>query len=296
MLKTALMTALALIAFAGNSVLNRLALGEDAVDAAGFTSIRLASGVLMLWAILAFRKLSDTSKKPLSRGRWFASLMLFVYALGFSYAYLSLDTGMGALILFGMVQITMITSGIIQGNTLNKTEWFGTLLAFAGFTYLMIPGASAPSFTGFLLMAFAGIAWGFYTLAGKRSSDALGDTAYNFLRTSPLVILLVVISLNDIQLTARGVILACVSGALTSGVGYALWYAALRNLSALQAAVLQLLVPVLATLGGLIFANESLSLRLILASALILTGIFLVIVGKTTFAQYIGRRKTHSDE
>ncbi|MDM3871743.1 DMT family transporter [Porticoccus sp. W117] len=277
-MKIALYTCLALIAFAGNSVLCRLALEDAAMDAGSFTAIRLLSGLAVLLVILKLVKPSAGVTQ--SKGSWKAAFFLFVYALAFSFAYLSLETGVGALILFGAVQITMILVSLASGYRLHGLEWLGVLVAFAGFVYLVLPDLATPTFTGFVLMAVSGIAWGFYTLAGKNSENPLADTAYNFLRCMPLVVVLVALTYQEAALSPRGVLLAVVSGGVTSGIGYAIWYAAMGGLSALQAAVLQLLVPVLAAAGGVVFASEGISLRLLLSSALVLGGILVVILGK----------------
>lgn len=287
--KTILYTFLALVAFAANSVLCRLALemrvDGPAIDAGSFTAIRLASGIVALLVILQLTKGSlkgdsDTTAK----GSWFAAAMLFIYAAGFSYAYISLETGTGALILFGVVQMTMIAVSIYSGNKLHYSEWIGVSLAFFGFVYLMLPGVSAPSLQGLVLMTLSGIAWGYYTLAGKGSSNPLGDTSFNFLRTLPLVLLLVVFNLDSIYLTDQGIYLAIASGAITSGMGYTIWYVALRSLQTMQAAVLQLSVPVIAALGGVIFVDELLTPRVIVSALLILGGILLVVIGKKVLA------------
>ena len=282
-MNTLIYTALALLAFAGNSILCRLALANGEIDAASFTSIRLLSGIVVLALIL---KLSAKPGKVAASGSWKASFMLFVYAVSFSYAYLSLDTGMGALILFACVQITMILMGVLSGNTLRRTEGLGVVTAFSGFVYLVLPGVSAPSLTGFLLMALAGISWAFYTLAGKTSSQPLADTASNFLRTLPLLLLLFAVSVQYASLSLTGVLMAVLSGGLASGVGYTIWYAALGGLSTVQAAVVQLLVPVLAAIGGVLFADEIFSARLLIASCVILGGILIVILGRYYSERY----------
>lgn len=286
-MKTALLTFLALLAFAGNSVLCRLALNGPVIDAASFTWIRLLSGAVTLLAILAITHLrqNPTKSSPIpdssaTKGSWGASFMLFVYALCFSYAYISLETGTGALILFAAVQITMIGISLFRGHKLHLIEALGTAITFAGFVYLMSPGVSAPALSGLVLMSLAGIAWGIYTLAGKSSANPLSDTAYNFARTTPMLLVVIALSTRDSQLSFEGIWLAVVSGALTSGLGYTIWYLALRGLTALQAAVVQLLVPVIAAFGGVVFASESPSFRLMLASALVIGGILLVILGK----------------
>lgn len=280
--KTFTYTVLALIAFAANSVLCRLALGTDTIDAPSFTAIRLLSGIITLFLILQLR---NNNKSPGSKGSWVSGGMLFLYAVTFSYAYITLDTATGALILFGTVQLTMIMVSLYSGQKLHFTEWLGVFMAFAGFVYLVLPGITTPSVTGFLLMTVAGIAWGFYTLNGRGSMDPLADTFWNFYRTLPLVIVLVIITVQNSSLSSEGVLLAILSGAVASGMGYAIWYSALKGLSITQAAVVQLAVPVIAAFGGVLFVNEAISLRLILSAAMILGGILLVILGRNYFKQ-----------
>ncbi len=260
----------------------RLALGEETIDAASFTVIRLLSGVVILAVIVLGR---NAGKPVASKGSWLASLMLFAYAVTFSYAYISLDTGTGALILFGSVQITMILLSLISGNRLHRMEWLGVVLAFAGFIYLVLPRLSTPSLSGFMLMTVAGIAWGLYTLRGRGSTQPLNDTAYNFARTLPFLLLLFAFTYQNAELSQRGVMLAVLSGALASGLGYAIWYAALAGLSATQAAVIQLLVPVIAAIGGVIFADEVITLRLLLSSMMVLGGIMMVILTRFYLVQ-----------
>jgi drug/metabolite transporter (DMT)-like permease len=279
-MKTILFTTLALLAFAGNSILCRFALGENSIDAASFTSIRLISGVGVLFFIL---KLVQPKGTPPSKGSWRASLVWFVYAIAFSYAYLWLDTGIGALILFASVQITMIVAGMYLGHKLHWVEWIGVVVSFFGFVYLVFPELTSPSLIGFILMALAGIAWGFYSLSGKNSTSPLSDTAYNFMRTLPLVLVLMAFTIQDINLTKQGIILAIISGGITSGIGYSLWYLALGGLTAIQAAVVQLLVPVLAGLGGILFADEILTSRLLMSAIIILSGILTVILSKSCY-------------
>ncbi|WP_422138144.1 DMT family transporter [Endozoicomonas sp. ALC020] len=211
--------------------------------------------------------------------------MLFLYAIAFSFAYLSLNTGTGALILFASVQITIIVAELVTGKKLLPVEWLGAFIAFLGFVYLVIPGLSTPSLTGFILMTVSGVAWGFYTLAGRGSQNPLGDTTYNFVRTLPFVLILGLVSIQDSRLSTEGVILAVVSGGVTSGIGYMIWYIALAGLSGTQSAVVQLLVPVIAAIGGVLFTNETLSMRLVLSSLMILGGILTLISGKHFFVQ-----------
>jgi len=278
--KTIICTCFSLFAFAGNSVLCRLALGEAQLDPASFTIIRLLSGIVMLMLISSIFQIKNSSK---SKGSWFSALMLYVYAVTFSYAYISLDTGTGALILFGSVQLTMVLISLISGNRLRLIEWLGLITAFAGFVYLVIPSISTPSFQGFILMAISGIAWGIYTLMGKTSQQPLKDTAFNFLRTLPFVLALIIIQLNHTNLSQQGIILALISGAITSGIGYSIWYIAVGGLSTIQAGVVQLLVPIIAAIGGVVFAQELISVRLIFSSILVLGGIMLI-----TSSQFYG--------
>jgi len=281
-LRSVLLTGLALIAFAANSVLGRLVLGSGALDAASFTVVRLFSGSVALLLIISIK---NRKKNNLSKGSWSSSFMLFVYALTFSYAYNFLDTATGALILFASVQMTMIVLSLVSGIRLHAFEWTGVVISFTGFVYLILPGVTAPPPLGFGLMVVAGMAWGIYTLKGRTSNNPLMDTAYNFFRTIPLVLILMVITVRDANYSTRGIALAVVSGALTSGIGYTIWYLALRNLSSTLAAVLQLLVPVIAAFGGVVFVSEKISSRLIISSALVLGGILLVIMAKKVFLQ-----------
>ena len=275
---------MALIAFAANSILCRLALGEGAIDASSFTTIRLLSGAIALLLIISIAN-DRRSQDVTSKGSWSAGLMLFIYAATFSYAYISLDTGTGALILFGSVQITMILLTVLGGTRTQLTEWAGLCIALTGFIYLIFPGVSAPSLSGFVLMTLAGIAWGIYTLLGRRSENPLLDTSYNFFRTIPLVALLTLFTFKQASLSLEGIVLALISGVITSGIGYTIWYVALRNLSSTQAAVLQLSVPVIAAGGGVLFVSEAITQRLMIASLLVLGGILLVIISKSTYVR-----------
>jgi len=287
--KIIILTGLALIAFAANSVLCRLALGNEAIDASSFTVIRLLSGTIVLFLIIS---ITGNTTGTFTKGSWTASFMLFLYAVTFSYAYISLDTGTGALILFGSVQITMILLSLISGTRLHITEWAGVVIAFIGFIYLILPGITAPSVIGFLLMTIAGIAWGFYTLKGRGSKSPLMDTAYNFLRTTPLVVLLAISTINNINYSSEGIVLALLSGGVTSGIGYTIWYIALGGLSSTQAAVLQLSVPVIAALGGVIFVSEAITFRFIISAAMVLGGILMVVLGKYYSTQHKSGIKT----
>lgn len=278
---------LALFAFAANSVLCRLALADGLIDPADFTIWRLLSGAvtLALLCLLNGWKGKDRSVKVIWReGSWLSAVSLFVYALGFSYAYVTLETGMGALILFGAVQLTLVVMAVRAGQQLVWLEWLGLTIAFAGFVYLVLPTLSSPSLLGFVLMTLAGVAWGLYTWRGKISAKPLFATTSNFVRTIPLLLmaLLIIHFYNDEPQSAQreGILLAVTSGAIMSGLGYAIWYAVLPYLSASIAAVLQLLVPIIATVGGVIFANESITLHLIIATLSVLGGVLLVILAR----------------
>lgn len=277
-MKTSLLTILALFAFAGNSVLCRLALINGSIDPLGFTAIRLASGALILFVLIGLSKPTDHSGLVKETGSWLAAAALFFYAILFSYAYVSTDTATGALILFGSVQIAMILFSFVKGQPLSAAEWCGMLLALIGFAYLVYPELSKPSLSGFLMMVLSGLAWAVYTVLGQGAQSALRVTAYNFLRTIPMVVLLLVMLFGELAISSQGVYFAIASGALTSGLGYAVWYAALKGLTTIQAAVSMVSVPVIAAIGGLIFAGELITLRLAVASVIVLGGILVVIL------------------
>ena len=271
------LTLFALIAFAANSVLTRVALGQATIDAASFATIRVVSGAAVLVLISTLSRRADA---PQSRGSWASATMLFLYAVPFSFAYLSLSTGTGALILFGLVQVTMILAALGSGERPHFWEWVGLVLAFAGLVYLVSPGLTAPSPIGSLLMAVAGVSWGLYSLWGRGSANPLADTTRNFVRAVPLVIGVSLMALSQASLSGTGVLLAILSGALASGLGYVVWYAALRGLTRTRAATVQLSVPVLAAMGGVFFLSEDVSLRLALSAMLILGGVGVAIMSK----------------
>jgi drug/metabolite transporter (DMT)-like permease len=260
-----------------------MALVKSTIDASSFTVVRLLSGIVILMIVL---KLTANKERTSAKGSWVSSLMLFLYATAFSFAYISLDTGTGALVLFGAVQITMILISVISGNRLHISEWVGVLIAFTGFAYLVLPSVTTPSFFGFVLMTAAGIAWGIYTLRGRSSIHPLADTAFNFARTTPLLIALSLIAISTIQLSPEGIILAVMSGAVASGIGYTVWYIALGGLSSTEAAVVQLSVPAIASFGGILFVSEAITLRLVLAAVMILGGILTVVYGRYYFVRH----------
>jgi drug/metabolite transporter (DMT)-like permease len=270
-----LLTSLAMLAFAGNSLLCRVALKQTSLDPTSFTLVRLISGAVMLGLVVRLRHGGQSGG-----GSWLSALALFVYAAGFSFAYLSLPAAAGALLLFGAVQATMIGHGLWTGERLRKPQILGLLLACGGLVGLLLPGLSAPPLAGSSLMLAAGLAWGIYSLRGKGAGDPTRATAGDFLRAVPFAALLSLLMLKNISLNQPGLGYAVASGALTSGIGYAIWYTALPGLKATQAATVQLSVPVLAALGGILFLGEPVTLRLGLASAAILGGIALVILEK----------------
>ena len=281
-IKTIGITFMALIAFSANSVLCRMALKETTIDASGFTVVRLLSAVLMLFILFRIKSNQTSEKMASSSGSWTTATMLFIYAIALSFAYISLDTGIGALVLFGAVQLTMITAHLMAGNSLRRAEWLGVSISFAGLAYLIYPTITTPSIIGFILMGISGVAWGLYTLAGRGSVTPLADTKANFNYTIPFFLILTLVMYPWLNLPLDGVILAVLSGAFASAIGYTLWYIALADLSATEAAVVQLSVPILASFGGVIWISEPITLRLIISCILVLGGIFIVITAKKT--------------
>lgn len=275
-MRTAVLTLLAMPAFAANSLLCRLALLHTGIDAASFTLVRLVAGALMLWLVVRLRRVPPASPGP--GGNWWSALMLFAYAAAFSFAYLSLPTATGALLLFGAVQATMIGRGLARGERFLKFQWLGLALALGGLVGLLLPGLSAPPLGGAVLMLGAGVAWGVYSLRGKGAGDPLRVTADNFLRAVPMAAMLSVALHAGASVDMAGFGYAVASGALTSGIGYVLWYAALPGLRAGTAATVQLSVPMIAAFGAVIFLGEDWGPRLVLASVAILGGIALVVV------------------
>jgi drug/metabolite transporter (DMT)-like permease len=271
--RTILLTALAMVAFAANSLLCRLALGAGEIDAASFTTIRVLAGALTLVAI------SLAQRRPPSRSNanWRSAAALFAYMICFSFAYVSLGAATGALILFGAVQLTMFAVALSTGERFPVFAWLGLAVAGAGLVYLVSPGLSAPDPFGAGLMAVAGIGWGVYSLIGRGAKDPLAATTMNFLYCAPLVVLVSVLSFTQVHLSPTGIAYAVASGALASGCGYVIWYAALRGLTAGRAATVQLSVPVIAAIGAVALLSEEVTLRLVLASAATLGGVALVL-------------------
>lgn len=274
-LRIVILTALTMIAFAGNSLLCRVALKRADIDPASFTTIRLMSGAVALWFVAQFLHGTRTGK-----GNWLSASALFAYAVCFSFAYVSLSAATGALLLFGAVQATMIGYGIWTGERLCGLQRVGLVFALGGLVGLLLPGLSAPPLFGAMLMLVAGVAWGLYSLRGKGAGDPIRVTAGNFSRGLLLAALLSILMNQSAMLDPAGVWYAIASGAVASGMGYALWYSVLPSLNATHAATVQLSVPVIAAMGGVFFLGESVTLRLVLASIAVLGGIGLVILEK----------------
>jgi len=270
-----LLTALAMLAFAGNSLLCRIALRDTAIDAASFTAIRIGSGALVLALLLRSR-----GARPTAGGSWLAALALFSYAAFFSFAYRELSAATGALLLFGAVQMTMMGFGLFAGERVGGIKLAGLVLALGGLVALLLPGLAAPPIAGAALMAAAGISWGVYSILGKSLGEPIAATGGNFMRALPFAAALSLAGMNQSSMDLRGVLYAVLSGAITSGLGYVIWYAALPSLKSTQAAIVQLSVPAIAALGGALLLAEPITERLLLASAAILGGIALTTMGK----------------
>ena len=281
--RVVILTLLAMIAFASNSLLCRAALRDTRIDAATFTFVRIFSGAVALWLILKLQRSTSAGG-----GNWISALTLFIYAAAFSFAYKGLPAGTGALLLFGAVQATMIFWGFRKGERLDAIQIVGLAVAIAGLMVLVFPGLFAPPLIASMLMLIAGVAWGVYSLRGKvrgasgtdggLAFDATAATAGNFLRAVPFAALTSILMLREMHLDSLGIIYAIISGAITSGLGYVIWYAVLPDLKAASAATVQLSVPVLAATGGILLLNEALTLRYLLTSIAVLGGIFLVII------------------
>ncbi len=270
------LTSLTLVAFAANSVFCRLALATGSIDAASFTTLRLCSGAVALLVLFLLKKRGENRLL----GSWPSAVMLFIYAASFSFAYLRLDTGTGALILFGLVQLTMLLWALYRGERLAFQAWVGFLLAMSGLVWLLWPGLSAPDPLAGLMMAASGIAWGIYSLRGRSKAEPLAETAGNFFRAAVLALPVSLIWMSTLHISFSGAVLAVLSGALASGCGYVVWYQALAGLSASRAALVQLAVPVLAAGGGVVLLAEEISWRLLVSASLVLGGIALAIASR----------------
>ncbi|MBU5615607.1 DMT family transporter [Psychrobacter sp. TAE2020] len=292
-MKATLYTIIALIAFAANSLFCRMALAEGYIDAWSFTIIRLLGGAVCLMLIMTIhaRRLTRQSmvNKNLDnrailkdKGSWLSSISLVIYALCFSLAYVELDTGTGALILFAAVQLTMIGWGIFKKEQLSAFQWAAFVVAVVGFIYLMLPSAAVPSLSGAAIMAISGVAWGVYSIRGQACISPLRATGFNFIRSLVAVPILFLVAVSYLDnISAEGILLAAVSGAITSGIGYSIWYMAMPLLKSTQAAVVQFCVPVMAAIAGVLFLSEQLTLRFVIASAIILGAVLVFILNKS---------------
>lgn len=286
-----ILTAFTLVAFAANSLLCRMALGGELIDPVSFTTLRLVSGAIILVPISRLAAESPTTAQK--KGAWGSGMALFVYAIAFSLAYISLDTGMGALILFGAVQATMIGAGLKSGERPHPLQWLGLITALGGLVYLVFPGITAPNPLGALLMLISGIAWGVYSVRGKGVAAPVLSTTANFVRAAPLAVIASLGAFTLFHIEQTGIVLAVLSGTITSGLGYVLWYKAIRGLTTTRAAIVQLLVPVLAAFGGVVFLAERVSARLAIASALILGGVAMAVLTRASKPDTAAIELTH---
>lgn len=276
-LRLAAYTALTMVAFAANSLFCRLALKNTSIDAASFTTVRILSAAAMLWLVMRWR-----TQSAFNHGSWRSALALFIYAAALSFAYRTIAAGAGALMLFGAVQVTMILAGFIAGERMGRFQSVGFVAAMSGLVILVLPGVETPSVLDSVLMLASGIAWGVYSLFGRGVADPVAATSGNFLRAAPLSIVLTLMALPWMKLDGRGVLYAVLSGALTSGLGYVMWYTVLRHMRAMTASTVQLSAPVIAALGGVALLNETVTPSLVIATLLILGGIALVLRSRRT--------------
>jgi len=263
---------LAMLAFAANSLLARLALAETGIDPASFSAIRLISGALFLGLFVFLR----TKSKPTQQGSWLSALALFLYAVAFSYAYVQLHTGTGALILFGAVQVSMLIYGFFTGSRFNLRQWMGFSVACIAVVCLLSPGAVAPDLPSAGLMLVAGVSWAAYTLRGSGGDPTL-MSAGNFIRTIPMCLVLCLIALPQLSVDLQGAVYALTSGVVTSGFGYVIWYRVVPQISVVNAATLQLSVPLIAAAMGVLFASEQVTVRLVISAVGIVLGIGVVL-------------------
>ncbi|KGJ92904.1 DMT family transporter [Colwellia psychrerythraea] len=275
--KVIALTLITLIAFAGNSVFCRLALKDNLIDPMSYTSIRLTAGAFVLYFIM---RITTKKKSIVLKKSWTGAVSLFIYAITLSYAYQSVETGIGAVILFGAVQLTIIIFGLVDGRKLNNREWLGAMIAFLGFVYLLDPNASSASILGISLMAISGVAWGIYTISGLKGTQPLFQTYQNFVWTLPMVVIILLMNNGNEKFSYEGVFYAIMSGGITSALGYAIWYKTMKYYSHIQAAVVQLFVPIVASFGGVMLVSEPLTTELAISSLLILGGSFLLIQKK----------------
>jgi len=281
-MQTVLYTLLALVAFAANSVLCRIALRNGAIDPASFSTIRFAAGAATLLFVTAF------TERRATPGSWTSAVILFLYAVPFSFAYTRVTAGTGALILFGAVQLTMISTGLWRGERPHALQWFGLGLSLAGLVYLLLPGIGTPPLSGAAMMALAGVSWGVYSLRGREAVSPLAQTTSNFVRSVPLILAVSLLMSSQFHVEPSGALFAALSGVVASGLGYVVWYLALRGLTATRAAVVQLAVPILAAAGGVTLLSETLSPRLVISSAMVLGGIAMALLARERWIQKAG--------
>lgn len=288
--RVALLTAITLVAFAANSLLCRMALAPKLIDPVAFTAIRVGSGVAVLVPLASF--ITEPRAPAGSAGSWRSGFALFVYAMAFSLAYVTLETGTGALILFGSVQATMIGAALVQGERPELREWVGLVVAMAGLVYLVLPGIAAPDPVGATLMTASGVGWGVYSLRGRGQPAPVVATAGNFTRALPMTLVCALVAVGSLHASPRGIALAVTSGAVTSGLGYVVWYITLRDLTATRAAIVQLAVPVIAAVGGILVLSEQPTVRLAVASALILGGVGAATLARSHRAALVSAART----
>jgi drug/metabolite transporter (DMT)-like permease len=299
-IQTAMLTFLSLTAFAANAIICRWALDAGMIDPVSFTNLRLASGAMMLFFVVAWVSWKKRPKTPITRpgepsvskGSWRAAVVLFLYAITFSYGYVAISTATGALVLAAVVQLTMIGYALRAGDRLHGAEWIGVALALIGLLYLVYPKLTTPSWWGLVMVVASAYTWALYTLNGRKSKNPLQDTAYNFFRTLPLVAVAAIAFIPFMSLSWQGVALAVFSGAITSGLGYILWYKALPRISSSLASASQLLVPLMAAFGAAWLINEPITLRFVLSAALMLGGLGLVLWGRHRHRQFFNAKPT----
>ena len=291
LIQVSLFTFLSIAAFSANAVICRWALDHQLIDPMSFTSLRLGSAAVVLFAVMAWFHLGKakqsqplaTSEQPISRGSWRAAMVLFVYAITFSYGYVAISTATGALLLAGVVQLTILSYAVRNGEKLHLAEWIGVAVALVGLLYLVYPKLSTPSWWGLVMMTISSYAWGLYTINGRKSLNPLSDTAFNFYRTLPMIAVASLLGLwltEDTYLTQQGIMLAVMSGGVTTGLGYILWYSALPKLSSSMASGSQLLVPLMAAFGATWLIDEPITLTFVISAILMLGGLGLVLHGR----------------
>jgi len=292
LIQSAIFTLLSILSFSANAVICRWALDHQLIDPMSFTSLRLGSAALVLFVVMMWFSLRKAKAqkldvnqpiKPISKGSWKAAIILFVYTITFSYGYVSISTATGALLLAGVVQFTILGYAVRNGEKLHRAEWVGVALALIGLLYLVYPKLTTPSWWGLVLMTISSYAWGLYTINGRKSLNPLSDSAFNFYRTLPMVAIasMVILSFTEHAfITPQGFLLGVISGGITTGLGYILWYTALPKISSSMASASQLLVPLFAAFGAMWLIGEPINLTFMIAASLMLGGLGLVVHGR----------------